>query len=63
MDDIADLANFQVYACGAPAMVDAARRDFVRSRGLPEREFFADSFVTAAELAQVNDVTQALPFS
>jgi CDP-4-dehydro-6-deoxyglucose reductase len=62
MDDIPDLANFQVYACGAPVMVDAARRDFVQSGGLPEREFFADSFVTAAELAGVNDVT-TLPLS
>jgi len=61
MDDFPDLANFQVYACGAPVMVDAARRDLVQSRGLPEREFFADSFVTAAELAGVNDVAHALP--
>jgi hypothetical protein len=27
-------------------MVDAARRDFVNLAGLPEDEFFADSFVT-----------------
>jgi CDP-4-dehydro-6-deoxyglucose reductase, E3 len=63
MNDIPDLANFQVYACGAPVMVDAARRDFVQSGGLPEREFFADSFVTAAEFARANDVTHALPIS
>jgi CDP-4-dehydro-6-deoxyglucose reductase len=40
-----------VYACGAPVMVDAARRDFVAERALPEDEFFADSFLTAADTA------------
>ncbi len=46
MEDHPDLSSFQVYACGAPAMVDAARRDFVTLCALPEDEFFADSFVT-----------------
>ncbi len=46
MEDHPDLSTFQVYACGAPAMVDAARNDFVTLCGLPEDEFFADSFVT-----------------
>lgn len=41
--DFRDLSGYQVYACGAPAMVAAARRDFV-ARGLPESEFFSDSF-------------------
>ena len=42
-----NLADFQVYACGAPAMIDAARRDFVAA-GLPAEEFFADAFTLAA---------------
>ena len=46
LEDHPDLSSFQVYACGAPAMVDAARRDFIALAGLPEDEFFADSFVT-----------------
>jgi CDP-4-dehydro-6-deoxyglucose reductase len=41
--DIADLSGWQVYACGAPAMVEAAKRDCI-ARGLPEEEFFADAF-------------------
>lgn len=41
-----DLANAQVYCCGAPAMVEAAHRDFVAS-GLPEHEFFSDAFTFA----------------
>jgi len=49
MDDFADLSGYQVYACGAPAMIDAARRDFTRERNLPPDEFFADSFTYGAE--------------
>jgi len=41
--DHPDLSDFQVYACGAPAMIDAARRAYVAA-GLPEEEFFADAF-------------------
>lgn len=47
LTDFADLSGFQVYACGAPVMIDAARQDFVAA-GLPEEEFFADSFTFAA---------------
>ncbi len=50
MDDLPDLSAFQVYACGAPAMIDAARRDFVGQCGLPDSEFFADAFTTQADL-------------
>ena len=44
MKDLPDLSEYQVYACGAPAMVDAARRDFTTQCGLPESEFYSDSF-------------------
>lgn len=47
--DFADLSGYQVYACGAPIMVDSAREAFVATRALPEDEFFADSFVYAAD--------------
>lgn len=40
------LDAFQVYACGAPAMVEAAQRDFI-AHGLPAEEFFADAFTFA----------------
>ena len=49
--DLPDLSGYQVYACGAPAMVDAARTDFA-SAGLPDEEFFADAFTTEADKAQ-----------
>ncbi|TAG49038.1 MAG: CDP-6-deoxy-delta-3,4-glucoseen reductase [Betaproteobacteria bacterium] len=48
MADFPDLSGHQVYACGAPIVVDSARADFVSSCGLPEQEFFADSFTLAA---------------
>jgi CDP-4-dehydro-6-deoxyglucose reductase, E3 len=51
MKDFPDLSAHQVYACGVPVMVDAARRDFTRQCGLAEDEFFADSFTTQADLA------------
>jgi CDP-4-dehydro-6-deoxyglucose reductase len=51
MEDFPDLSGCQVYACGVPVMVDAARRDFTTQCGLPENEFFADSFTTAADRA------------
>lgn len=41
--DFKDLSGWQVYACGAPVMIEAARRDFL-ARGLPADEFYADTF-------------------
>jgi CDP-4-dehydro-6-deoxyglucose reductase len=48
LEDHPDLSKFQVYACGAPAMIDAARADFAAA-GLPAEEFFADSFTFAPQ--------------
>ncbi len=41
--DHADVAAYQVYACGAPVMCEAALKDFT-ANGLPKDEFFADVF-------------------
>jgi CDP-4-dehydro-6-deoxyglucose reductase len=51
LEDFPSLEDFQVYACGAPVMVEAARRDFSALAGLPVDEFFADAFTTAADEA------------
>ena len=51
MQDHPDMKDFQVYACGAPIMVNSARTDFSSQCHLPEEEFFADSFTSAADLA------------
>jgi NAD(P)H-flavin reductase len=50
LEDHPELADFQVYACGVPVMTEAARREFLAA-GLPPAEFFADAFVTRAEVA------------
>jgi len=49
--DFADLSAHQVYACGAPIVVESAQRDFVAQRQLPAEEFYADSFTSEADLA------------
>ena len=49
MADWPDLSGHEVYACGAPAMVDAAQRDLVVHCGLPADAFFADAFTSEAD--------------
>ena len=49
MQDFPDLSGHQVYACGVPVMVDAAKKDFTTICRLPEEEFYCDSFTTAAD--------------
>lgn len=45
--DHPNLADFEVYACGSPGMIDAAKVDFLNA-GLPEEAFFADAFTFSA---------------
>jgi len=49
MADFPDLSAHQVYACGAPAMIEAAKRDLIGRCRLKERDFFADAFTFSAE--------------
>ncbi len=49
MHDHPNLLQHQVYACGAPIMVESAQRDFVMKCGLPDDEFYADSFTSEAD--------------
>jgi len=49
--DFPNLSGHDVYACGSPAMIEAARADFTGDGSLPAESFFADSFVTEAERA------------
>lgn len=46
-NDHPDLSRFEVYACGNPLMIDAARHAFRTEGGLSEENFLSDSFVTA----------------
>ncbi len=49
MEDFADLSGHQVYACGAPIVVDSARAAYSAERGLPPDEFYADAFTSEAD--------------
>ena len=49
MQDLPDLSAHQVYACGAPIMVESAQRDFIGKCGLPAQEFYADAFTSEVD--------------
>ena len=49
LDDFADLSGHQVYACGAPIVVESARTAYSAQRGLPAEEFYADAFTSEAD--------------
>jgi len=51
LDEVGDLSGHQVYACGNPLMIEAARADFARIGKLPEHEFYADPFVATGDVA------------
>lgn len=52
LEDFPDLSAHQVYACGAPIVVDSARVEYRALADLPAEEFFADSFTTEADKAK-----------
>jgi len=45
LEDVPDLAGHQVYACGAPVVIESAQRDYTVA-GLPTEEFYADAFTS-----------------
>jgi CDP-4-dehydro-6-deoxyglucose reductase len=47
MEDFPDLSGYQVYACGAPIVVESAHRDLTSQCKLPDEEFFSDAFTPA----------------
>ncbi|HSI54810.1 MAG TPA: CDP-6-deoxy-delta-3,4-glucoseen reductase [Ramlibacter sp.] len=49
LEDFPDLSGHQVYACGAPIVVDSARAEYSAKGKLPPEDFFADSFTTEAD--------------
>lgn len=46
LQDIQDMADYCVYACGSPHMIAAAKDDFVKA-GLSEKKFFSDAFIVS----------------
>ncbi|KXW55948.1 CDP-6-deoxy-delta-3,4-glucoseen reductase [Ferrovum sp. PN-J185] len=47
--DYADLSGYQVYACGAPIMVESGFKAFTQTRALPEDEFYSDPFTPSVD--------------
>jgi NAD(P)H-flavin reductase len=52
LQDFSDLSAFDVYACGNPAMVEAAR-NAICSRGASPHRFFSDSFHPSRPAAEL----------
>lgn len=49
MQDHPNMQGFEVYACGAPVMVEKAKFDFVESCHLKPKDFYADAFISMAD--------------
>ncbi len=49
LDDFANLSGHQVYACGAPVVVESARHSYTSERHLPADAFYADAFTSEAD--------------
>ncbi|MEE9445508.1 MAG: CDP-6-deoxy-delta-3,4-glucoseen reductase [Cocleimonas sp.] len=43
ISDFNNLAGFDIYMAGSPAMIDAAKKAFIK-KGMPEEQIFSDSF-------------------
>lgn len=50
LQDTPNLSGYEVYACGAPIVVDSARADYTQA-GLSNDDFYADAFTSAADKA------------
>jgi CDP-4-dehydro-6-deoxyglucose reductase len=46
LEDFMDLSGFDVYACGSPLMIEAAKKDFLL-QGLMAKNFYSDAFTPA----------------
>lgn len=49
LQDLPDLSAHEVYACGNPLMIDAARAVFTTDGGLRADRFHSDAFITTAK--------------
>lgn len=47
MEDYADMSKYEVYACGAPIVVEAAHTDFTGLCSLLNENFYSDAFTFA----------------
>ena len=47
LEDNPDMTHVELYACGNPQMISAARKEFAEAAGLPKANFYADAFVAS----------------
>jgi NAD(P)H-flavin reductase/ferredoxin len=59
LEDLPDLSGHQVYACGAPLMIEAAREAFERQGRLDHGAFFCDAFSPSSEVSPAPAVAAA----
>lgn len=52
LEDFPDMSGVEVYACGAPVMIEAAMADFSAEAGLDGGAFFSDAFVPSGDDGQ-----------
>lgn len=50
LDDFKDLSGYDVYACGAPVVIEAAYKEFTGQRSLPGNAFYSDVFTFAPKV-------------
>jgi len=53
LEDLNDLIEYEVYACGSPIMIEAARKDFILN-GLKPGNFYSDAFVSSDKKIAIN---------
>jgi CDP-4-dehydro-6-deoxyglucose reductase len=49
LEDHPDMRHMEVYACGAPIVIESAKRDFTQQAHLSEDAFYADAFTSEAD--------------
>jgi NAD(P)H-flavin reductase/ferredoxin len=49
LEDLADLSEHEVFACGNPAMIGAAEADFTAEAGLPLAQYHRDAYLPSGE--------------
>lgn len=49
IEDLSDLSNYEVYACGSAPMVQAAQQTYTLHHHLPAAAFYADAFTPAID--------------
>lgn len=59
--DFPDMSGHEVYACGNPLMVDAARHTFMRNCRLAPENFFSDAFITRKEAGSTDKLSNKAP--